>query len=316
VNGTNGINGRDGNPGRDGINGLDGKPDPGNDAQRSHNDAQRSHNDAQKKENKENSEVNSADVAKILKEIKEVQDAIGKDELPYLARLITDDPQSGVPKPRTNLVEIMEWIVLNLDAVAGVFPAKVAIQRPDGKVRELQYESISHGLDLILEMQASTAEDTSAALATAAAAAVAASKAQVAATQSGDIGRAITDFLGFAARPKSDQVKIAISPAAQGVDGKLQNQELEDFLKPSRQSYVTVENAEKYQLLPIIQRILQDGEIARAALFQPLHGDDLKGLTGDDLKRQKKSKKEDSDWEKYIKGLEAQGIKATSSKKK
>jgi hypothetical protein len=122
---------------------------------------------------------------------------------------------------------------------------------------------------------------------------------------------AIQKFLGFAVKPVAKVLKLNFSPAADGLNNKLENDEMANFLKPSVQSYVGSELAEKKELLPIIERMLSNSEICRTAVWQPLkpnkQGKDT--ITGTRIKEKqgKPTPAEKREWEAYLKILKEAG---------
>ena len=201
----------------------------------------------------------------------------------------------------------MLYVVKNLDAVIGMFPAEVEIVGADSQKRKVQFESVGHALEEMFGALVTVAEDADAVVNIAARAAIESVQSKIAAKQAGEIGTAITKFLGFNVKPTAKKVKIGFTPSASGANGKLENQEMKDFLEPSEQNYVGTEYEDTEELLPIIKRILEDGEIARAALYHPLkpkpNKDGEYGLTGEYLikSKRKPSKAEKASWDAFIK---------------
>jgi hypothetical protein len=221
--------------------------------------------------------------------------------------LLTGDEFSKV----ANLPELVVWSVKCLDAIGGKFPTEIEIVGADSQKRSVKLESIGHALEEIFGALVTVAEDADAAVNIGARAAIESVQSKIAAKQAGEIATAIAKFLGFNGRAVSRQVKIGFTPSAAGPNGKLENQEMREFLQPSTQSYVGYENADDDELLPIIKRILEDGEIARAALYHPLkpkpNKDGEYGLTGEYLikSKRKPSKAEKAAWEQFLKEFKA-----------
>lgn len=245
--------------------------------------------------------------ARILRELDEIKKAIGVKDLPFTAPILNQE--SGLPKRLNNLVEIGEWIVQSTDSVIGGWPRKIPFIDEKGKKREVEFKHLGHAIDELTQIALTTAEDADACVNIASRAVVEAVNGKVAAFQAVDWAKANAKFLGYAATPKSQEIRLSVTPAAAGANGKLENQEMEAFLKPSKRLYLSVECTEKHDLLSIAKRSLEDAEIARAALFRPLRPN-MKGLTGEAIREdRKKGKSSDKQWTTFLKDLEKAGIK-------
>ncbi len=207
-----------------------------------------------------------------------------------------------------NLVEVAEWQVKCLDSVVGGWPRKVPFVDEKGKTKEVEFKHLGHAIDELTQIALTTAEDADAAVNISARSVVEAVNGKIAAFQAADWAKANAKFLGYAAQPKSQKVRLSVTPSAAGANNKLENQEMSDFLKPSSRLYLSVECVEKHDLLSIAKRTLEDGEIARAALFRPLKPD-MKGLTGEAIREsRKKGKSTDKQWEKFLKDMAKAGV--------
>lgn len=237
--------------------------------------------------------------------IKAIARVVGAEPsmFPSTLPLLTGDRTETI----ANLPELVLYVVKNIDAVTGLFPAEVEIVGADSKKRKVKFESVGHALEEMFGALVTIAEDADAVVNIAARAAIESVQSKIAAKQAGEIGTAITRFLGFNVKPTAKKVKIGFTPAAAGANGKLENQEMAEFLKPSEQNYVGTEYEDTDELLPIVKRILEDGEIARAALYHPLkprpNKDGEYGITGEYLikSKRKPSKAEKAAWEAFVK---------------
>ena len=253
---------------------------------------------------------------KVLKELEKISKAIGVKDLPFNAGLLADDPASNTPKTYKNLVEMHEWMAYNLDSLIGKFPREIPFFDDDGKQKKVEVKDLGHWCDEAYQLLAVTADDADSAVNVAFRAVVEAVHTKIVANQALDAVKANAEFLGYATQPKVKKLKLSVTPAAAGSDGKLQPQEMGDFLKRSTRNYASFECADKQRILPMMARILEDGEIARAALYRPLKPG-LKGVTGDSIKEsRKKSKAADKQFDRFMKDMEKAGfeVKVVSSK--
>lgn len=255
----------------------------------------------------------SSDDAKA--DLEAIKRVLGVKDFPATLPLIAGETSHTI----NNIPELLVWIVRNTDAVAGMWPAKVKIVRADGTSQEIQLESIGHALEELFAALLIVAEDADAAVNIGARLAVETIQTKISTKQSGEMLEGIIKFLGFSGRPKPQKIKIGFTPTAAGADNKLQNDEMAAFLEPSEQNYVGYENPDKDELLPILKRILQDAEIARAALFHPLKKGPKgeSSLTGEYLKSEKKKKNPvaEAELKKLLDALKKAGFKTDVDKK-
>ena len=253
---------------------------------------------------------------RVLRELDELKKAIGVRDLPMRAALTADDPESRVPKTYSNLVEVAQWQVRCIDALIGQFPRDIPFLKPDGKRTEVKIHNVAHAIDEIYQLQVATADDADSAVNVGLRNIVETIQTKILANQALDAAKATSTFLGYAAQPQVKEVRLSVTPAAAGVNNKLEPQEMEDFLKPSKRKYASFKCVDNQQILPMLARILEDGEIARAALYRPLKPG-LKGLTGEGIKHDRKTKKvHDKRWERFVKSAEQAGLEVKVVDKK
>jgi hypothetical protein len=256
------------------------------------------------------------DMAEILRLLRKIYAAIGVDDFPLRHPLITGEI-AGVQK---NLVELIEWSVKNTDAVNGHWPLEVKVLGADGKDRIIKVKDQSEAIHELFGLLFTVAEDADAAVNIAARGVVETIQTKVSTVQSGQAIKAIIKFLGFNTKTTKDKIKISVSPSASGADNKLQNQEMADFLKPSEQLYPGIEYQDSKQLLIMLERMLEDVEIARAALYKPLKKD-KKGrdtLTGEAIRREKLKSGADiyqEEWDLFIESLRKREANPDDKKK-
>jgi hypothetical protein len=213
--------------------------------------------------------------------LQKIAQTVGVGEFPGTLPLLNG---KGVV-PIANLPQLVRWQVQAFDSVYGQFPLSVQVFQADGSTKTIKLENLAHSIDELFGMLLAVAEDADAAVNIGARNIVETIQAKIAAKQAGELATANQKFLGYNIKAVPREVKISVTPAAAGADNKLQNQEMTAFLEPSKQQYIGSEYDDSKQLLPIAERTLEDGEIARAALFRPVKVSKDKtgdvGLTGE-----------------------------------
>jgi hypothetical protein len=256
------------------------------------------------------------DLAEVLKLLKAIYKNVGGESFPVKNPLLTGEP--GIQK---DLIELIEWSVKNVDAVNGYWPLDVKILGADGKDRTIKLKDQSEAIHELFGLLFTVAEDADAAVNIGARNIVETIQTKVSSIQAGQSLQSIIKFLGFNTRATKDTVKISVSPAASGGDNKLQNQEMVDFLTASEQLFAGTEYQDNKQLLVMLERILEDAEISRAALYKPLKRD-KKGrdtLTGEAIRREGLQTGKDiyeDEWNKFIDSLRKRGIEIDEKKDK
>jgi hypothetical protein len=215
------------------------------------------------------------------------------------------------PTAYKNLPELLEWVVKNLDATDGQWPLEVVSTKADGTEAKVKLYDLSHAISELFVLGTVIAEDADIAKNVGVRAITEIVQTKIAALQAGQIASANAKYLGYTGASKPKTVKISVSPASVGLNGKLEQQEMADFLKPSTQTYIAWEMVGD-NIQGILFRILEGVEIARAALFQPLRKlkNGSKGLTGDHIREetQKQKTKKDKDWEEFKADLKKGGV--------
>ncbi len=226
----------------------------------------------------------------------------GADDFPMiLPEYLLDD---FIDKPATipNQVAYNVWLLKQIDALVGLFPIKIERVDENGQKQMLVFENIAEAIAELTGLIAQVAFDADTAVNVSTRATGEAVGAKAAALQAGSYLKAIIDYMGFQGEAVSFDVPISVTPGAVGLDGKLQESELKDFLKPSTQKAIGFKNTDPVDQRLVLQRILQSGEISRAALFRPLKPDAKQNpLTGDAIKADKAAEKKRIDdlWDAF-----------------
>lgn len=254
-------------------------------------------NDAVRKGNEDLKDFlknNGLDAADILQNkdtnnrVKNIENRTGSHRYPMtLPEYLLDD---FIDKPVIiqDQVDFNVWLVKNVDALVGLFPIKIERIDENGVKQLLKFENIAEAIAELTGLLAQIAFDADTAVNVGTRATGEAVGAKAAALQAGSYLKAIVDYMGFQGQPISIDVPISVTPGAVGLDGKLQESELKDFLKPSVQKAIGFKNTDPVDQRLVMRRILESGEISRAALFKPLKADPTQNsLTGDAIKADK-----------------------------
>jgi hypothetical protein len=249
-----------------------------------------------------------SDIDGLKEGLEAIKKHLGVGELPATLKLITGE----FPQTINNMCDLGLYGVRNLDAVSGKFPMKIRVKKPDGTEPEITLENESHALQEMFAALLSVAEDADAAVNIGARLAVETTSARIALQQGNAITTAIQKYLGFDMKPKPDKIKLGFTPSATGANNTLENDEMEAFLKPSEQNFVSSELAEKVTLKGILERMLNGVEIVRAAHWHPVKykpGQDS-NITGDAISasKQKASKGDQVTWNILLDTLKKAGF--------
>lgn len=246
--------------------------------------------------------------------LQRIAQTVGVDEFPGTLPLLNG---RGVV-PVANIPQMVRWQVQAFDSVCGQFPLSVQVFQADGKVKTIRLENLAHSIDELFGMLLAVAEDADAAVNISARNIVETIQAKIAAKQAGELATANQKFLGYNIKAVPREVKISVTPAAAGADNKLQNQEMAAFLEPSKQQYIGSEYDDSKQLLPIVERTLEDGEIARAALFRPVKVSKEKGdvgLTGEFIRSSRNNDEIlNKAWAAFLEQLKREGYEVDGNK--
>lgn len=199
-------------------------------------------------------------------------------------------------------VDFNVWLVKNIDALVGLFPIKIERTDENGVKQMLTFENIAEAIAELTGLLAQIAFDADTAVNVGTRATGEAVGAKAAALQAGSYLKAIVDYMGFQGQPVSFDVPISVTPGAVGLDGKLQENELKDFLKPSVQKAIGFKNTDPVDQRLSLRRLMENTEITRASVYRPLKSDPAKNsLTGDAIKADKVAEKKRIDdlWDKF-----------------
>lgn len=218
----------------------------------------------------------------------------------------------------SNLPELMLWQTKAIDSAIGKFPADITLLNGKGEKKTVRVENSSHALQELIAGLLPLQEDADASVQMLTRLLAESVQIKIATYQSTDLIKAFAKWVGFATKRVVRTAKISVTPSAKGIDGYLDNAEMEDFLKPSSQKYIGAELAEAEQLLPLTKRWTENLEIARLALSQRIRGKGGKlNMPGERMKADKeRTKVFDSELEKLKKELEEKGFEVDIKKTK
>lgn len=232
-----------------------------------------------------------------------IQDKLGTAKYPLILPEYLLDDHLDKPITINDQVDFNIWSLKQWDALIGLFPIKIERTDENGNKQMLKFENIAEAIAEITGLLATIAFDADTSVNVGVHATAEAIGAKVAAVQASSQLKSIIDYLGFQGSHKPLNISISCTPGAVGLDGKLQETELKDFLKPSTQRAIGWECNERDDLHSILKRILFDSEIARAALYKPLKPptSSASSITGDAIREEinKEKQREDDEWEKF-----------------
>ena len=233
---------------------------------------------------------------------KEIKQGLGITNLPVNASEYVTDENSP-PEQISSVMEYLAWMFKQMDAMIGSYPIKIKRTMPDKSEKEIKLDNVSEALVQMVGMLLEISTDADAAVNVGTRAIAEALGARTAALQNAEHLDAISDWMGFDKKNAEIEIKVSFTPGAVGDDGKLQDSELEDFLKPSTQKAVVVKAVEEGSFIKMIQRILYGTEVSIAALYRPYRPDkdgENATVTGDGI-REYKAKEKEKDEEKFTK---------------
>lgn len=250
-------------------------------------------------------------VDRTYKKADDVYDKLGLSRFPITAPQYLLDDMLDLPVVLNDLTEYQIWFVKQMDALVGLFPIKIERTDENGDKQMLKFENVAEAIAELTGLLAEIAFDADTSVNVGVHATAEAIGAKIAAQQAGSYLKAIADYLGFQGEAATLTIPISCTPGATGTDGKLQENELEAFLRPSIQKAIGFECKEKDDLHSIIKRVLFDCEIARTALYKPLKPAQIAtnvNLTGDAIKadRTKDEQKAEAEWDAFKLRTEAQ----------
>lgn len=261
-----------------------------------------------------NAALNSGDAlldADTNARVRNIEDKTGSNEYPMILPEYMMEDSLDKQVVIANQAQFNAWLLKNISALFGMFPIKIDKIDENGTKQTLKFDNLAETLAEFVGWYSKIAFDADTAVNVGIRAVAESIGARTAALQAGSYLKAIIDYLGFQTQPEPFPIKISCTIGATGVDGNLQESELDDFLKPSTQTVIGLDCKEQDDLHTIIKRILFDAEIARAALYKPLKPDKINNslsITGDGIKehRKKEQKQTDKKWEEFKTKIEGQ----------
>ncbi|WP_036488033.1 hypothetical protein [Myxosarcina sp. GI1] len=192
-------------------------------------------------------------------------------------------------------LSFQEWIIRNIDALAGEYPLEIKSKAKDSNNRDVEQtitfannaEALAEITALIIGLVQDTDDTLNASLRTMAEARAAANAAIVAV----DYAAANAEYLGYKGKEKSKEVNLSFTPGAKT---------LRDTFKPSTQKIISWINQDKETLVELVKRTLIGAEIIKAANYIPWKPGQK--FTGDTIreKRDEQRTENDAKWQEFV----------------
>ncbi|WP_439566411.1 hypothetical protein, partial [Gloeocapsopsis crepidinum] len=234
--------------------------------------------------------------------VRNIQDKLGTNRYPLMLPEYLLDDFLDKQVIINDQVDFQVWSLKQWDALIGLFPIKIERTDENGNKQMLKFENIAEAIAELTGLLAQIGFDADTAVNVSTRATAEAIGAKTAALQAISYLKAIIDYMGFQGQATSIDIPISVTPGAVGQDGKLQENELADFLNPSTQRAIGFKNTDPVDQRLILRRILEDTEISRAALYRPLKPNpEENALTGDAIKKDKEEeiRKLNDIWEAF-----------------
>lgn len=193
-----------------------------------------------------------------------------------------------------DMLSFQEWIIRNIDALAGEYPLEIKSKTKDSKGQDVEQtisfannaEALAEITALIIGLVQDTDDTLNASLRTMAEARAAANAAIVAV----DYAAANAEYLGYKGKEKTKEVSLSFTPGATT---------LRKTLQPSTQKIISWINQDKETLVELVKRTLIGAEIIKAANYIPWKKGDK--FTGDVIreKREEQKTKNDEKWNEF-----------------
>jgi hypothetical protein len=191
-----------------------------------------------------------------------------------------------------DMLEFQEHMLRNLDSIFGEFPIKINV-KTDNNVDEIKLPNISEALAEIIFMNLDITTNADQAVALGLKNLAETAKGSNAAIVAQQIARANATYLGYKSKEIKTEIPYTFTPDAENMN---------DFLKDSKQTIIGFENVDKDDLQYDLKPILLASQITKAALMQPFKRGADNPITGDAIreKKRKDQEKYDKDWEQLM----------------
>lgn len=183
----------------------------------------------------------------------------------------------------------MEWWIKQYDATVGEWPIDIQI-KDKNSTKPLKFENLAEAISELTGLIVQSAVDSDTGVNVASRAVVEASKAGNAAIIAQYKAQALIEFFGIRTEMQSIEVKSTITPGKlDQANNQNDGHSIREFLEPSTQHLAITKEIDPLDFQAVLQRVLQNSEIARTALYREFNPDkpDKSEFTGDYIRRQK-----------------------------
>lgn len=181
-----------------------------------------------------------------------------------------------------DLLEFQEYFLKNFDSIVGQFPLKLKIKK-DNDIQEIKLPNIAEALTELVFMALDITKNADQAVIIGLKNLAETIKGSNVAIVTEQIVRGNAEYLGYKTKESKLEIPLTITPNADNI---------QDYLKDSKQAIVGFENVDKDDLQADLKNILLASQIIKAALMQPFSRNNSSPITGDAIKKQKQKDQE------------------------
>lgn len=203
-----------------------------------------------------------------------------------------NEEQMTIPDSAT----LMQWLIVQLDAIMGQYPLKIKFKDANGNQQDLKVQNQAEILAEIMGLLLGIATDVDVAVELGMKSTVESIKGANAAILASDYAKANAEFLGYRGKETGRDIPLTITPGARN---------MKDALKESKQKGSGWKFDDKEDFQDLIRRLLVGVEIVKAAHFRNLDNEDIP-IPGERIKRErdKQNEVEDNQWSEFIANTE------------
>lgn len=202
--------------------------------------------------------------------------------------MLDDGKAVELPEVIEEYGQWFEWFIKQFDALMGEWPIDIQIKDKNGS-KPLKFENLAECLSELTGLIVQTAVDADTGVNMGSHAVVEASKAGNAAIIAQRNADILISFFGIRTDGDIIEVKSTITPGKLDEANNSQDGHgIAEFLQPSIQYLQVRKETDPFDFQAVMQRILQNSEMARQAVYHEVNPDKGKnGMTGDYIRRQK-----------------------------
>lgn len=191
---------------------------------------------------------------------------LGTSAYPFTVPQSLNAEKSRSTRSLQSLSEVMEWFILQFDALSGQFPIEIEIEDTDptkqgNQTQKIKIDNIAEGLAELIGVGLNASINTETLVNIGIRTLTEAGTAKNAAIVAQDVALANAEYLDYELKQITREVPSTFTP------GKV---ELDDILKESTTKIRSYENVDDHQLKDYLTELLQGVSIIRAAFFRKL----------------------------------------------